>query len=183
MAAVSVPSKAFAAITCLFVFLGLAGAGPESEVRGIRDTKPVVKVHPKTGKPYVSIVSTAAPQPDPLAGVPRNSARPDYRLLDPGTKPGEVPYEGPYSDRRRVYLFAAALMTVGTVGGAVGIAAAPVSAGAATGGGAYVAAGSAVAGSASAAAAISQRRPPDEEFKESSESKTIANAEEPSSHD
>lgn len=176
-------NRAAAGIAALFIFLGLSGAGPESEVPGIKDTKPVVRVHPKTGKPYVSIVSSAAPQPDPLAQVPRNSARPDYRLLDPDTKPGQIPYEGPYSDRRKVYLFAATLMTVGTVGGAVGIAAAPVSSGAATGGGAYVAAGSAVAGSASAAAAISRNRPPEEEFKETSESKTVLNAKEPSSHD
>ena len=154
----------------------LAQAAYASEVEDITHTRVIVREHPKTGKPYVSIVSSEAPIPkNPFTGQHGATTRPDYRLLDPQVKNGAIPYIGPSSDRRKVYVFAASLMTVGTVGGAVGMAAAPAqAAGAATGGGAYVAAGSVAAGG-TAAGVLSQRsRTPRENFRQESESKVLS---------
>lgn len=143
-----------------------------TEVLEETHTQVILRTHPKTGKPYVSIVSTDTPIPkDPFTGLDRKYSRPDYRLLDPHMKNGEVFYDGPVSDDRKVYIFAATLMTLGTVGGAVGMATAPVAASGATGGaGAYAAAGSVVAGGTTAAGLISARSHPYEEYKRVSES-------------
>ena len=118
-----------------------------SEVIEDTHTNVIMREHPKTGRPYVSIVSSDVPVPeDPFAKFRQISKRPDYRMLDPKVKPGEIPYEGPYSDSKKIYIFAATLAALGTAGGAIGLAAIPVSTGAAaSGGGAYLGAGSAVA--------------------------------------
>jgi hypothetical protein len=146
-----------------------------SEVIEPTRTQVIVREHPKTGRPYVSIVSSdRAVPPDPFSGQKKYS-RPDYRLLDPKVKAGEIPYDGPYSDRRKIYIFAATLATVGTVGGVAGMAAAPAAAGAgASGGGAaYLAGGTAVAaGSAAAVTAVTHSDPKEENFIHRSESKT-----------
>jgi len=145
-----------------------------SEVIEETKTQVIVREHPKTGKPYVSIVSNEGPVEDPFAGQRKKMTRPDYRMLDPKIKSGKIPYEGPSSDRKKVYLLAASLATVGTVGGALAIAAAPVATGAgATGGaGAYAAAGGAVAaGTASGAWKATRSDPKNEEFIHKSESK------------
>lgn len=144
-----------------------------SEVVDSTRTQVIVREHPKTGKPYASIVSSDGPiARDPFTGERGTYSRPDYRMLDESVKPGEIPYDGPWSDRKKVYLFAASLMTVGTVGGAVGIAAAPAAGGAAAGSGGYLAAGSVVAGGATAAAVASTRsRPGQEPFELASESR------------
>ncbi|MBI4367858.1 MAG: hypothetical protein HY588_00525 [Candidatus Omnitrophica bacterium] len=117
-----------------------------SEVLEETSAQVLVREHPKTGRPYVSIVALGEAQADPFLKLRTKMKRPDYRMLDPNVKSGEIPYDGPYSDAKRVYLFAASLATLGTVGGALAIAAIPASAGgAASGGGAFLAAGSAVA--------------------------------------
>ncbi len=160
----------------IFFFAGLIlimSIGFASEVPDLTHTQVIVRQHPKTGRPYVSVVSSDAPVPkDPFTGLDKKYSRPDYRLLDPKFKNGEIFYDGPVSDDRKVYIFAATLMTLGTVGGAVGIVAAPVAAaGASAGAGAYVAAGSVVAGGTTAAGLISSRARSDEEFKHISESR------------
>lgn len=148
-----------------------------AEVMDVTHTQVVVRQHPKTGKPYVSIVPEGKVPPDPFTGQKQSYIRPDYRLLDPKVKSGDIPYDGPVSDRKKVYVFAATLMTVGTVGGAAGMAAAPVGAGSAAGGaGAYVGAGAAVAGTTAAASiAASKKRPWDDDYEHISESALVRN--------
>lgn len=109
--------------------------------------KVIVRDHPRTGKPYVVITD------DPQNGSPFHKlpvstrSRPDYRMLDPHVKSGTVPYEGPVSDRKKVYVFAGTIATLGAAGGTAIIAAAPAAtgAGASGGAGAYALAGTGVA--------------------------------------
>ena len=131
-----------------------------SEVIEETRTRVVIREHPKTGKPYVSIVSSEIPEPpDPFTGQRGRIIRPDYRMLDPKVKSGQIPYNGPVSDRTRVYIFAASLMTVGTVGGAMIWAAAPAAtgAGASSGAGALLAGGTAVTAGSAATYSIAAR--------------------------
>ena len=149
-----------------------------SEVIEDTHTRVVVREHPKTGKPYVSIVSADKPlSEDPFAGMRGKMSRPNYRMLDPKVKPGEIPYEGPYSSSTKIYVFAATLATLGVAGGAIGMAAIPASAattGAASGGAAYVAAGSAVAVGTVAATEIATRpNPKGDDFVQVSKSKSV----------
>ena len=145
-----------------------------SEVIEETHTKVIVREHPKTGKPYVSIVSRDQPEPkDPFANQRQRYRPPDYRMLDPKLKSGAIPYEGPYSDRKKVYVFAASLATVGTAGGLGIIATAPAATGAAAGGsGAYFAGAGAVA-AGTTTAAIAASKPKNEEYLHRSESKKI----------
>jgi len=150
-----------------------------SEVIGETHTRVVVREHPKTGKPYVSIVSSDQPlAEDPFVKLRKKTSKPDYRMLDPKVKPGEIPYDGPYSSSTKIYVFAATLATLGVAGGAVGLAAIPASAGgAASGGGAYLAAGSAVAAGTAGAAVIKTRdNPNQDDFTQSSESRSSERA-------
>ncbi len=143
-----------------------------SEVIPKTPTQVIVRDHPKTGKPYVSIVSDSAPGQDPFAHLKQNIKRPDYRMLDPKMKSGDIPYEGPVSDRKKVYILAASLATVGTVGGVAVIAAAPAAtgAGAAGGAGMYAAGGVAVvAGTAAGTVAVTKTDPDKENFTHESE--------------
>ncbi len=160
----------------LMFLMGHLVARAAEEIVDTTHTQVVVRQHPRTGKPYVSIVPSDAIPKDPFTGLEKKYIRPDYRMLDPHFKNGDIPYNGPVSDRKKVYVFAATLMTVGTVGGAVGMATAPVAAGTASGGaGAYVGAGAAaVTGTATAASLMaSKKRPWDEDFKHMSESKLV----------
>ena len=136
-----------------------------SEVIEETHTRVVVREHPKTGKPYVSIVSGDQPlAADPFAKQRKKMSRPNYRMLDPKVKPGEIPYDGPYSSSTKIYVFAATLATLGVAGGAVGLAAIPASTGgAASGGGAYLAAGSAVAAGTAGTVAIKTRNNPNQD--------------------
>jgi hypothetical protein len=130
-------------------------------------TRVIIREHPKTGKPYVSIVSSDVPEPpDPFTGQKAKILRPDYRMLDPKMKSGEIPYEGPVSDRTKIYVLAASLATLGVAGPALLPAAAPAAAGSAgaTGGaGALAAAGTAVTVGPVAAVAIAGRPDPDKD--------------------
>ena len=151
--------------------------GYASEVIQDSHTRVVVREHPKTGKPYVSIVPADIPlNAGPLGRYGKISKRPDYRMLDPKVKSGEIPYEGPYSDSRKIYVFAATLATLGTVGGAIGMVAVPVTTGgAASGGGAYLAAGAATAvGSAAGAVASTKSDRKSDNFVQTSRSQSTA---------
>lgn len=131
-----------------------------SEVIEETKTRVIIREHPKTGKPYVSIVSTENPEPpDPFTGQRGRILRPDYRMLDPKVKSGEIPYDGPYSDQKKIYIFAATLATLGALGGAVIYAAAPAATGvgAASGAGTYLAAGTAVTAAPVVVAAVATR--------------------------
>ncbi len=148
-----------------------------SEVIEETHTRVIVREHPKTGKPYVSIVSSDDPDPkDPFTGPLQKFSRPDYRMLDPKIKAKDIPYHGPSSDRRKVYVLAATLATVGTAGGAAGILAAPAAtgAGAAGGAGAYLAGAGAVAGTATAASVYATTGSKEDNFIHRSESKEKA---------
>jgi len=137
-------------------------------------TQVIVREHPKTGQPYVSIVSSEGPVPaDSFTGQRQKFSRPDYRMLDPKVKAKDIPYNGPYSDRRKVYVLAATLATVGTAGGVAGILAAPAAtgAGAAGGAGAYLAGAGAVAGTATAASVYATTGSKKNNFIHRSESK------------
>lgn len=168
-----------ASAALVFCFFGGQVLTAAEEVKDPTNTQIIVRQHPKTGKPYVSIVPSGEVPKDPFTGALKKYARPDYRMLDPHFKSGDIPYNGPVSDRKKVYLFVASLMTVGTVGGAIGIAAAPVAAGTAAGGaGAYVGAGAAVAGTATAASLLaSKKRPWDDDYKHTSESELVRHPE------
>ena len=145
-----------------------------SEVLEETQTAVIVREHPKTGRPYVSIVSSKGPVPvDPFTGQRQKFSRPDYRMLDPKIKAKDIPYKGPYSDRRKVYILAATLATAGTAGG-VTILAAPAAAtgaGAAGGAGAYLAGAGAVAGTATAASVYATTGSKEENYIHRSESK------------
>lgn len=121
----------------------------------------VVREHPKTGLPYVSIVNPQKPQVQLMRDAKKYN-RPDYRMLDPKVKPRDVQYDGPVSDRKKIYLLAGAL----AAGGIAGYAALPTTAaggGAAAGAGAYAAASAAVtAGTFSTHWAMTQDERPDD---------------------
>lgn len=102
----------------------------EDEV--IRDSgaRVFIREHPQTGKPFVTLRKEDDPR-DLFKGFMKREVRPDYRMLDARVKSGEVPYDGPVSDRKKVYIFAATMMTLGVAGG---IATVAMPAGAAAGG-------------------------------------------------
>lgn len=151
-----------------------------SEIIEETGTRVIVREHPKTGKSYVSIVpSQGEVPPDPFTGQKKYS-RPDYRLLDHKMKSGKIPYDGPYSDKTKIYIFAATLATLGTASGVAVIAAAPAAAGAAASGGAgaYLAGGTAVvAGSAAVSVAVTKPDPKKEDYAHRSKSELKKQAE------
>ena len=130
-----------------------------NEVMEETSTMVVIREHPRTGRPYVSITSLEAGARDPFEGQRRRYGRPDYRMLDPKMKSGKVPYDGPYSDKKKIYLFAASVATLGTVSGAAVMAAAPAATGTAASGGAgaYLAGGTAVVAGSAATAEIAMK--------------------------
>ena len=118
----------------------------DSEVIAKTNTQVMVREHPRTGKPFIAIVSRTQ-TPEPFVYPRKKMKRPDYRMLDPKIKSGTIPYEGPISDRKKIYILAASLATIGAVGGTAIMAAAPAAtgAGAAGGAGLYAGAGAGVA--------------------------------------
>ena len=153
-------------------------ADPTSEVIQETDTKVIVREHPRTGDPYVSIVSSRIPDPPSPFRASQRMKRPDYRLLDPKVKAKDVPYEGPVSDRKKIYALAAALSAVGIAGGAIGMAsasaAAATGAAASGGAGAYAVAGGAVAaGTVAGAVAATKTGSGQENFKQDSEARLL----------
>lgn len=121
-------------ILCLLVHY-FATFSYASEVLEDTHTQVIVRNHPKTGKPYVSIIpGEKEAAEDPFTKQKSTYSRPDYRMLDPKVKSGEVPYDGPYSSSTKVYVFAATLATLGVAGGAIGLATVPASTAASNGG-------------------------------------------------
>lgn len=107
-----------------FLVLGLC-AGPvcagENEVLQGGPVKVFVREHPQTGKAFVSL-RKADSSKDPFKGFVKREIRPNYKMLDAKTKSGEIPYDGPVSDMKKVYVFAATMMTLGVAGGIVTVA-------------------------------------------------------------
>ena len=163
-------------VSALFIFTFAVSSLYASEVIEDTHTQVVVREHPKTGKPYVSIVSRDKPlTDDPFAKAQSKFSRPDYHMLDPKIKSGQIPYDGPYSSSKKIYIFAATLATLGA-GGMIGAAALPAAStgAAASGGGAYLAAGSAVAAGTAGTVAIQTRSNPNQDnFIQISKSKAV----------
>ena len=118
------------------VVSGMKEIIPASEVAAVETNTDVkVRNHPLTGIPYVGIVSKTAPGAgNILFPEYKKVSRPDYRMLDCKMKSGEIPYDGPTSNRTKVYVFAASLATAGVLGGTL-LPVVPAT-GAAAGGGA-----------------------------------------------
>ena len=127
------------------------GDRSSNEVIRKTSTQVVVRIHSKTSRPYVSITPAGVPLDPKSVAVTTPITRPDYRMLDPKIKNGQIPYEGPSSNRTKIYVFAGTLAALGIAGGAVAIAA-PAASTSAAGGGAGVFAG---AGAGTAAGTIS----------------------------
>ena len=154
------------------------GLAETTEVLPQTNTAVVVRNHPKTGKAYATIVAKGNETHDNFSylysGKVKNyTARPDYRLLDPKVKSGQIPYEGPVSDNKKIYIFAASLATLGVTGGALALAFPAASTAAAGGGALYTAGGAAVAaGTAATAYEVTKTDPKKDNFTQHSESQT-----------
>ncbi|MBI3313243.1 MAG: hypothetical protein HYZ83_03330 [Candidatus Omnitrophica bacterium] len=152
-------------IFCLTLILVLVFGhvyAEDTEVLPKTNTKVLVREHPKTGEPYVAVISASeADRGGPFAGMKKISIRPDYRMLDPKIKSGTIPYEGPYSSRKKVYVFAASMAALG-IGGAALLPVASVTGAGATGGaGALAGAGAGVAAGTAGAVAAAKRQDPE----------------------
>ncbi len=139
----------------LILWLLMLGVAAEicraDEVVPVTPFRTVERIHPKTGKPYVTLTPEPS-RPDPLERQHSRYRRPDYRMLKADSFRGEIDYDGPSSDRTKIYVFAGAVATAGTVGGIVLAPAAAASSGGAAGGaGGYLAAGSALSAGSVAA--------------------------------
>ena len=163
----------------IFLLSSVMVNAAENAVMPKTHTRVLVREHPRTGKPYVVITDREnAPDPFALLRTSKPMMRPDYRMLDPKIKSGQIPYEGPVSDRRKVYIFAGSLAALGTAGGAAMIAAAPAATGAGAAGGAGVFAGAGAgvaAGSVAGTVAAAKSDPNKESFKHTAESHVISN--------
>lgn len=150
----------------------------DNEILKPSATTVIIREHPKTGKPYASIAKSGFENENPLPSGKKISIRPDYRMLDPKVKSGEIPYEGPTSDRRKVYAFAAGLAALGTAGGVIAATALPAttaSAGATGGAGVFAGAGVAVTAGTAGAVHLASKEDPKkpEDFKHEFRSEEI----------
>jgi hypothetical protein len=138
----------------------------ENEVLQENGTKVFIREHPQTGKPFVTLRKEGDSQ-DLFKGFVKREFRPDYKMLDAKTKSGEVPYDGPVSDLKKVYIFAATMITLGVAGG-IATVAMPVGAVAtgASGGTGLLGAGAVavVAGTAGTVAVKSHLAPGEENY-------------------
>lgn len=178
-------SKGTLAAGLAFIFFASASGFCLEDVSDPTHTKVAVMKHPKTGKPYVALLPENEMPEDALvfpaagaAGGPGKSvSRPDYRMLDWKIKSGEIPYDGPVSDRKKVYILAATLATIGVASGTAAAFAIPATATTAStaggGAGVYAAAGTALtAGTVSTALIQSRPDPKQDDFDHISQSKT-----------
>jgi hypothetical protein len=136
---------------------------PPSEVIIAEEHQVIIRDHPQTRLPYVSIVGAAVATQEQTIKIPSDAlGRPDYRMLSYRTAAGVPAYKGPSSDRTKVYVLAGTLIATGIATAAIG-AAAPAAVGAASSGaGAYAVAGSTVGVTTLATALLTSRPDPDE---------------------
>ena len=155
------------------------GLALADEVIKPTETQVIERVHPRTGQTFHSVVANQQATSDILSNVERkNYSRPDYRLLDHTLKKGTVPYDGPYNSRKKVYVFAGTVATLGVVGGSVGMlsaAAAPVAAGIASTGGAvgFLGAGMAVGAGTLSSAYLKSRPEPQDQYEHTAQAKLV----------
>ena len=101
----------------LWILAMIVSVGPvfaeEQEVLQEGVAKVFVREHPQTGKAFVSLRREGATQ-DLFKGFVKREIRPDYKMLDAKTRSGDAPYDGPVSDRKKVYIFAATMMKSAT---------------------------------------------------------------------
>ena len=138
----------------------------ENEVIPEGTVKVFVREHPQTGKAFVSLRKGDNGQ-DLFKGFVKREIRPDYEMLDAKTRSGDVPYDGPVSDRKKVYIFAATMMTLGVAGGIVTVAIPATAAASGTGAGTAllgVGAATVVAGTAGTVAVQAHIRPGEENY-------------------
>lgn len=142
-------SKSYFVWVLLFLFpvTALSVENTQEVLRSATKAQMVKRVHPVTKQTFFSIVESGAEEyPMGLErATPRS--RPDYRLLERDADASKIYYDGPVSDRKKIYLFAGTVAAVGTVAGTAGLLAAASSTattGAAGGAGAYAAGGTAV---------------------------------------
>ena len=123
-----------------------------------------VQEHKATHEPLVTIADTGGlGSRYDFLNHPKKISRPDYEMLDPRIKSGDIAYDGPVSNRKKVYYFAAGMAATGVVAGTM-IPVSAVSAGTATtGAGAYAAGGAAVAASSVGFSSWRSKSEPEEE--------------------
>ena len=155
----------------IMVFFG-HGAGRAGEVIPETQTEVVVREHPQTGQTYVSVTKVGTAPRKIFQREQKKFQRPDYRMLDPHVSPKSVGYDGPVSDRTKVYVLAGTLAAAGVTAYAVLPSAAAVG-GAAAGGGFYAAAGAAVAAGTLSTHWVMARSNSPEDFKHTSLSREI----------
>lgn len=128
----------------------------ENEVLPETNSTVLVREHPKTGDPFISIVSSdGLPREDLVFESKEKFSRPDYRLLDPKINPKDIGYDGPYSSKTKIYILAASLASLGAAGGLAAAAAIPAAGTAAgSGAGLGIGVGTVAAGGAATAAAV-----------------------------
>lgn len=159
---ITLPRIAFT-LFCLLIFdffpIPLSAAG--NEVIPDSGARVYVREHPQTGKPFVTLRAGEVAR-DPFRDFRKREIRPDYRMLETDAK--GVPYDGPVSDRKKVYIFAASMITLGAAG-AVVTAALPVTAAAGAGstGTGMLAGGAVVANAVAADIVLESRIKPGEE--------------------
>ena len=185
--------KQFVVLLLIFIFTAPVSAEEipvqiteinQPEVKDESHSQVIIREHPKTGKSYVTVISSEEPVPaDPFTHQRNKYSRPDYRMLDPKAKKGDYIYDGPYSDRTKVYIFAASMVAVGVTGGVAGMALAPAATGTAAsagGGGAYlIGAGVATGVGGVVAADALTVKAEDQNFIHEGETKTIQTPMEP----
>lgn len=161
-------------ITGTLCLIFVRSTSASNEVFKESSTRVVMREHPKTGKPFVSIVPSDSHLAAGVREKPRAVSRPDYRMLDPQVNAKDVPYDGPVSDRRKVYIFAGTLAALGAgagVYGAIAPAAASGTSGVAGGAGLYAGGAALTGGGPLVASIAAQGESQPEDFKMTSESK------------
>ncbi|MCB9799652.1 MAG: hypothetical protein H6757_02700 [Candidatus Omnitrophica bacterium] len=163
-------------IVCLFWMTGILHFPLKAnEVIPETQSEVIVREHPQTGDPYIVIKAQGDEGREDLHfGQPQKYSRPDYEMLRSSVKPGDVAYDGPVSSRKKIYILAASLATLGTVSGVAGAALFPAAAGTtASGSGAGLAAGVAVTGAATAAASIALNQEIPDDYVREQESRLL----------
>lgn len=155
----------------------IPGISLADEIISQTPTEVIVREHSQTGKLFVSIVDQGkGSEVRPWREVSKKYSRPDYRMLDHRVKKGEYSYDGPVSDRKKVYILAASLTAAGVTAAVVGPAIAPAAAstgGASGGAGAFALGGGAVISGTAGAVSYKSRPDPERDFfLQTSESKT-----------
>ena len=151
------------------IYVMILGSSVQAAIEVIEDThtRAERRINPNTGKSFLVIIPEGNGESHSyFRPEQKQYSRPDYRLLDPGFKKGKILYDGPYSDRTKVYVLAGALAAGGVLGAALAPAAAVGAA--STGSGAYAFAGGSAVVSGTAAVVInaaSEKKPDRVEFR------------------